>query len=93
MEDTGHLQAQLQRRTRDLREDFSLLKTKVQQSQEQLSPTRFMRRHTLILCAVAVTLGAILGYQDVPNADVAKPAIRSTLSTAGRQAAVRAIRG
>jgi hypothetical protein len=91
--DNQRLEAELEQRKQALREDPSEVKDRVLQTQEQLSPTKFVREHQLMLCGAAFIVGALLGYRNVPIADVAKPAIRSTLTTAGQQAAMRAIRG
>jgi hypothetical protein len=92
-EENERLEAELGRRKQALREDLSEVKHKVLQTQEQLSPAKFVREHQLMLCGAAFIVGALLGYRDVPISDLAKPAIRSTLTTAGKQAALRAIRG
>jgi hypothetical protein len=44
------------------------------------------------VCGAAV-VGFIFSYQGVPMAELAKPAVRTTLTTAGKHAAIRLIRG
>jgi hypothetical protein len=46
-----------------------------------------------LLCGVSFALGCAFGYISVPLAELAKPAVRTTLTTAGMHAAIHLIRG
>jgi hypothetical protein len=46
-----------------------------------------------LLCGVSFALGCAFGYISVPLAELAKPAVRTTLTTAGKHAAIHLIRG
>ena len=92
-ETSQQLQPELNRRKEALQDDFAQLKRKVQETREQLSPTKFVAEHRRLLCGIALILGGILGYRGVPISDLAKPAVRSTLSAAGKQSPLRAIGG
>jgi hypothetical protein len=72
---------------------LALLNQKIQATREQLSPTKFVKEHVLVLCGVSFALGYVFGYIGVPMAELAKPAVRTTLTTAGKHAAIRLIRG
>lgn len=92
-EDIRRLESELAHEKADLREDASQINDKVQETRAQLSPTNFVRDNVLLLSGVALGLGFVLGYRGVPVEEIAKPAARTMLSTAGKQAAVRAVRG
>jgi hypothetical protein len=89
--DFSELEADIEHYKKLLREDFALLNQKIQATREQLSPTKFVKEH--VLCGVSFALGCVFGYIGVPLAELAKPAVRTTLTTAGKHAAIRLIRG
>jgi hypothetical protein len=91
-EDIHQLESELEHEKAALREDVSHIKQKVQKTRAQLSPTNLVRENILLFSGIALALGFILGYRGVPLEKIAKPAARSILSTAGKQAAGRAIR-
>ena len=89
----AELEADIEHYKQLVREDFALLNQKIQATREQLSPTKFVKEHVLLLCGVSFALGCVFGYIGVPVAELAKPAVRTTLTTAGKHAAIRLIRG
>ena len=89
----SELEADIEHYKKLVREDFALLNQKMQATREQLSPTKFVKEHVLLLCGVSFTVGCVFGYLGVPMAELAKPAVRTTLTTAGKHAAIRLIRG
>ena len=91
--DFPELEAEIEHYKKLVREDFARLNQKIQATREQLSPAKFVKGHVLLLCGVSFALGCVFGYIGVPVADLAKPAVRMTLTTAGKHAAIRLIRG
>jgi hypothetical protein len=91
--DREQLAAELESAKADLRHDLAQVRHKAQQTRAELSPANFVRDKLWLVAGVAFALGLVLGYRRVPLDEIAKPAARTILSTAGKQAAVRAIRG
>jgi hypothetical protein len=84
--DLAELEADIEHYKKQLREDLTLLNQKIQATREQLSPTKFIKENVLLLCGVSYALGCVFGYIGVPLAELAKPAVRTTLTTAGKHA-------
>jgi hypothetical protein len=91
--DIQRLESEVEDNKEQLREDVSQIKEKVQETRAQLSPTKFVRERVFLLMGLALGLGYVVGYGDVPVEQLAKPAARTILTTAGKHAVIRAIRG
>jgi hypothetical protein len=76
-----------------LREHTAQINEKLQEAHAQLSPTKLIEQRIFLLSGLAFALGFALGYRGVPVEAFGKPAARALLTTAGKQAATRAIRG
>jgi hypothetical protein len=108
-DDIHRLEAELESHRQDLREDAAQISGKIEQTKAELNPANFVRRRPGIALAIAFLLGAgldlALGFiftrrQLSPERvtrpaldNVAKPAARGLLTTAGKQAVTRTIRG
>jgi hypothetical protein len=103
--DIRKLESQLETQKHDLREDASQISEKFEATKAQLSPSNFVRERPILVPVTALLLGFALGYllgrRKVPMETIAqsavehigKPVIRSVLTTAGKEAVTRAIRG
>ena len=89
-ENIHRLESDLEDKKRDLREDFEQISIKARETRAELSPTRLMRERILLLSGIALVLGFLLGYRGVPVEEIGKPAARSLLTNAGKQAGIRA---
>src|SRR5438270_6884648 len=99
------LESELEAGQRDLREDTSQIKHKIEETKAKLSPTKFVRERAILVSGVAllsgVALGYLLGRRELPVEAVAQPAVehlgkpiaRRMLTTAGKEAVTHAIRG
>jgi hypothetical protein len=92
-EDLQRLESELESAKANLREDVSQVQHTLQQTRAELSPTNFIRDRLWLVSGIAFALGLLLGYRRIPLSEIAKPAARTTLSTAAKQAAMRAVRG
>jgi hypothetical protein len=92
-EETHWLEAELERSKHDLQQDLTQIENKLHQTRVRLTPATFLRDKALIVLGISFALGFALGYWDVPIGDIGKPVARTMLITAGRQLAVRAIKG
>ena len=92
-ENIHRLESDLEDKKRNLREDLELIGLKARETRAELSPTRLMRERLLLLSGIALVLGFILGYRGVPVEEIGKPAARTLLNQAGKQAGARAIWG
>jgi len=92
-EETHWLEAELERCKQDLQEDLSQIENKLHQTRTRLRPTTFIGEKALLVLSVSLVLGFVFGYWDIPFEDIGKPLARTMLTTAGRQIAVRAIKG
>jgi hypothetical protein len=92
-ENIHRLESDLEEKKRDLREDFQQIGLKARETKAELSPARLMRQRILLLSGIALLLGFALGYRGVPLEEVGKPAARTLLNQAGKQAGARAIWG
>ncbi|HJU12635.1 MAG TPA: hypothetical protein VJ728_17250, partial [Candidatus Binataceae bacterium] len=108
-DDIHRLEAELEFHRQDLREDAAQITVKIEETKAQLSPANFIRRRPGIVLAVAFLLGAglelalrlILSRRQLSAEQVARPAVdhvakpvaRNLLTTAGKQAVTRTIRG
>jgi hypothetical protein len=67
--------------------------TKLHQTRIRLRPNSVLGVKPLPLIEIGVLSGMLLGYWNVPFQDIGQPLARAMLVTAGKQIAVRAIRG
>jgi uncharacterized protein YneF (UPF0154 family) len=104
-QDIRELESELENRRRDLREDAARISGKIEETKAKLSPTNFVRERAILVVGGALLLGLAIGYlvsrRKLPVEAVAQPAIehlgqpvaRRILSTAGKEAATRAVHG
>jgi hypothetical protein len=92
-EDTHWLEAELQQSKLNLHEDLLGIASKLHHARDRLKPTGIVREQPLLALSGALLFGLLLAYWDVPFEDIGKPVARMMLTTAGKQLAVRAIRG
>jgi hypothetical protein len=92
-EEDHWLEAELEKSKHDLRQDLTQIENKLQQTRARFRPTTYVHDNGLLLAGIGFALGFLLGYWDVPIADIGKPLARTMLVTVGRQLAVRAIKG
>jgi hypothetical protein len=74
-------------------EHTAQISQKIQETRAQLSPTKVVQQRIFLLSGLAFVLGFALGYRGVPVEEFGKPAARAVLTTVGKEAATRAIRG
>lgn len=103
-EETRRLEAELEINKQNLREDASLIRHKIDETKEELSPTHLILSRPYLTLGLALLTGFALGYfldwrrirpEQVAGPvleRVTKPAVRSIASTAGKQLASNAIR-
>jgi hypothetical protein len=87
------LESELEIGKRNLQQDAQLINEKLRETRARLSPTYFVRENARWISVAAMVLGFALGYLAVPLRGIGKPAAAAMLTTAGKQAAARAIRG
>jgi hypothetical protein len=92
-EEIQRMESELEVGKRNFQQDAQLINEKLRKTRAQLSPTRFVEENAVWISAVAMALGFALGYLGVPLREIGKPAAAAMLTTAGKQAAARAIRG
>ncbi|HEV3112493.1 MAG TPA: hypothetical protein VGY99_18560 [Candidatus Binataceae bacterium] len=57
------LESELENSKEDLRENFSQITEKIEQTRSELDPSALLQRKALPLCTVAAVLGFVLGYR------------------------------
>jgi hypothetical protein len=104
-QDIGRLELELDSQKRDLREDASKIRDKIDETKAQLNPTNWVRKRPLLLSGAALLLGFSFGYlldlRKLPAEEAAQPAVehlgkpfaRGLLTKAGKEVATQAIRG
>ena len=92
-EETHWLEAELEKYKQDLHQDLSQIENKLHQARTRLRPTNFIGEKALMVLGLSFALGFVLGYWDVPIEEIGKPVVRTMAIMAGRQIAVRAIKG
>ena len=85
-DEINRIQSEIEQNQERLREDVSQIKEKVDETRAQLSPTSLVQRRILLFMGGAMALGFWVGHSNVPVPEIAKPAARTMLSTAGKQA-------
>ncbi|HJU11451.1 MAG TPA: hypothetical protein VJ728_11270 [Candidatus Binataceae bacterium] len=91
--EVAQLEAELESDKQQLRNDTQLISHKLAVTRAQLSPTAIVERHLFLLSMVGFIVGFVLGYREVPVMEIAQPAARAMLGAAGKDVAMRAIRG
>jgi hypothetical protein len=93
-EDIKRLESELELEKRQLREDTFLISEKLEETKDELSPTRLLYREALIFTAVAFIAGFSLGFFFTRPREavdqVGKPAARALLVSAGTYVATLA---
>jgi hypothetical protein len=92
-EEIRQLEADLERKKEDIREDLTKIQEKVRVTRTELSPSKLMSDRLFLLSGLAMLLGFAIGYDSVQVNEIFKPAARSVLTAAGKEAAARAFRG
>jgi hypothetical protein len=87
------LEAELEFGKQKLREDTQRIRQKFAETRAQLSPTAVAERQLMPLLALGFILGFALGYRGISAIEIGSPAARAILATAGKDVAMRAIRG
>jgi hypothetical protein len=87
------LKCDLEHEKEDLRQDITRINTKLKTTRANLSPAKLMQGRVFLLSGLTPGLGFALGYRGVPVEEIAGPVVRTMLTTAGKQAAIQAIRG
>jgi len=92
VEEIGRLEADLLHEKEDLRKDFIRINNKLKATRNDFSPTTIVKNRLILLSGLTLGLGFALGYRDVPIEEIGGPIARSILATAGKQAAIHAIK-
>ena|SRR5581483_3201817 len=102
-DEVRRLESELETDKQHLREDASLISTKIDQTKAELSPTNLIRRRIYVALGVALSAGFAIGYfldwrfsaKEIAGPvleHVGKPAAHTAASSAGKQLATEAIR-
>jgi hypothetical protein len=92
-EEIHRLESDLEHEKEDLRKDIIRINNKLKAARADLRPTKLVQGRMFLLSGLTLGLGFALGYRGVAVEEIAGPVARSMLATAGKQAALRAIRG
>ena len=92
-EEIRRLESELEHQKQDLREGITKITNKLKATSANLGPTKLMQGRVFLLSGLTLGLGFALGYRGVPVEEIGVPIARSILATAGKEAAIRAIRG
>ncbi|MBV8357122.1 MAG: hypothetical protein JO189_04185 [Deltaproteobacteria bacterium] len=104
-EDRRQLESELKASTDDLREDAAQISSKIDETKAMLNPINLVRERPILSSGVALVLGLVLGYllgrRKLPAETVMQPVVehlgkpmaRQILTTAAKEATMRAIRG
>jgi hypothetical protein len=92
-EEIRRLESDLEHQKQDLREDITRISNKLKATRTNLGPAKLMQGRVFLLSSLTLGLGFALGYRGVPVEEIGGPIARSILATAGKEAAIRAIRG
>lgn len=91
-EEVRRLEADLESKKEEIREDLTTLEEKVRVTRDELRPSKLIGDRALLFSGVAILIGLVLGYGNSQVVTILKPAARSVLNAAGREAAARAFR-
>jgi hypothetical protein len=92
-EDTQWFEAELEQSKQKLHEDLAQMATRLHQTRVRLRPNNVLGVKPFPLMGISVLSGLLLGYWNVPFQDIGQLVARAMLVAAGKQIAVRAIRG
>jgi hypothetical protein len=85
IEDICQLEADLEQRKAELRNDLAQLEAKVHATRTELNPAKLIGDRLTLLAGLAVLVGFVIGYQTVRGVD-------QSLAAAGKEGALRAYR-
>jgi hypothetical protein len=83
-EEIRQLEADLEQKKAELRDDLVQLEAKVQATRTELNPTKLIGDRLPLLTGLAVLVGFVIGYQNVR--------VDQILAAVGKEGAVRAYR-
>jgi hypothetical protein len=92
-EEMHRLESDLAREKDDLRQDVTRINNKLKATRANLKPAKLLEGRLFLLSSLTLGLGFSLGYRGVPVEQIGGPIARTMLTTVGKQAAIRAIRG
>jgi hypothetical protein len=62
-DDIERLESELETSKEDLRDNFSQITEKIEQTRSELDPSALLQRNALPLCTMAAVFGFVLGYR------------------------------
>jgi hypothetical protein len=92
-EEIRRLESDLLQEKANLRKDIVRINNKLKATRADLSPANVVKNRMILISGLTLGLGFALGYRDIPIEEIGGPVARGILATAGKQAAIRAIRG
>ncbi|PWT84125.1 MAG: hypothetical protein C5B58_05230 [Acidobacteria bacterium] len=92
-EEIRRLESDLLHEKEDLRKDIIKINNKLKAARDNFSPVRIVKSRLILLSGLTMGLGFALGYRDVPIEEIGRPVVLGILASAGKQAAIHAIRG
>ena len=90
-EETHQCEIELELSKHDFQEDVSQIGQKLHETRVSLSPTHVVGEKPLLISALGLLVGFVLGYWELPFGKIGKPIARTMLTTVGEQVAARAI--
>jgi hypothetical protein len=92
-EETHQCEIELELSKHDFHEDLSQIGQKLHETRVRLSPTHVIEEKSLLISALGLLVGFVLGYRNLPLGDIGKPLARTMLTMVAKQIAARAIGG
>jgi hypothetical protein len=92
-EQIRRIESDLEHEKEDLRKDVTRINNKLKTTRANLSPAKLVQGRVFLLSSLTLGLGFALGYRGVPVEEIGGPVARTLLTTAGKQAAIQAIKG
>ena len=92
-EETHQCEIDLELSQHDFREDLSQIRQKLHETRVRVSPTHIIGEKSLLISALGLLVGFVLGYRNLPLGDIGKPLARTMLTMVAKQIAARAIGG
>jgi hypothetical protein len=92
-EETHQCELELELSKHDFHEDLSQIGQKFHETRVRLSPTHVIGEKSLLISALGLLVGFVLGYRNLPLGDIGKPLARTMLTMVAKQIAARAIGG
>ena len=92
-EETHQCEIELGLSKHDFHEDLSQIGQKLHETRVRFSPTHIIGEKSLLISALGLLVGFILGYRNRPLGDIGKPLARIMLTRVAKQVAARAIGG